>query len=92
LKRGGDRERVELDDLSAEDPLATLDLLALDEALAKLAREDAAKAELVELHFFAGLTLDQVAQTLGLSPATVDRHWAYARAFLYHEIQGSGES
>jgi len=92
LKRGGDRERVELDDLSANDPLATLDLLALDEALAKLALEDAAKAELVELHFFAGLTLDQVAQTLGISPATVDRHWAYARAFLYHELQGSGES
>jgi len=86
LKRGGDRERVQFEDLAAQEPLASLDLLALDEALAKLAREDETKAELVKLRFFAGLTLDQVAQTLGLAPATVDRHWAYARAFLYAEI------
>ena len=87
LKHGGDRERVELEDLSAEEPLATLDLLALDEALVKLSQEDEAKAELVKLRFFAGLTLDQAAKTLDISPATADRHWAYARAFLYHEIQ-----
>ena len=91
LKHGGDRERVELEDLSTtEEPLATIDLLALDEALAKLAEEDGAKAELVKLRFFAGLTLDQVAKTLDISPATADRHWAYARAFLYHEIHGGG--
>jgi RNA polymerase sigma factor (TIGR02999 family) len=90
LKHGGDRERVELEDLAHEDPLATLDLLALDEALEKLDREDEAKAELVRLRFFAGLTLDQVAETLEISPATADRHWAYARAFLYHEIHGEG--
>ena len=89
LKRGGDRQRVELEDLRADEPLATIDLLALDEALAKLTAEDAAKAELVELRFFAGLTLEQAAETLGISPATADRHWAYARAFLYHEIHGS---
>ncbi len=88
LKRGGDRERVELEDVAGEDPLAALDLLALDEALAKLAAEDPDKAELVKLRFFAGLTLDQVAATLGVSPATADRHWAYARAFLYHEVHG----
>ncbi len=90
LKHGGDRERVELEDLATEEPLATIDLLALDEALAKLTEEDAAKAELVKLRFFAGLTLDQVAKTLDVSPATADRHWAYARAFLYHEIHGGG--
>ncbi len=90
LKHGGDRERIELEDLPTEEPLATIDLLALDEALAKLTEEDAAKAELVKLRFFAGLTLDQVAKTLDVSPATVDRHWAYARAFLYHEIHGAG--
>jgi len=90
LKRGGDRERVELEDVPREEPLAQVDLLALDEALAKLKAEDPEKAELVELRFFAGLTLDQVARTLGLSPATVDRHWAYARAFLYHEVKGRG--
>ena len=88
LKRGGDRERVELGDLPGDDPLATIDLLALDEALAKLAERDAMKAELVELRFFAGLTLDQAAETLDISPATADRHWAFARAFLFHEIRG----
>jgi RNA polymerase sigma factor (TIGR02999 family) len=90
LKHGGDRERVELEDLAGEEPLGTLDLLALDQALAKLAQEDASKAELVKLRFFAGLTLDQVARTLGISPATADRHWAYARAFLFHELQNPG--
>jgi RNA polymerase sigma factor (TIGR02999 family) len=90
LKHGGDRERVELEDVPGDEPLATIDLLALDEALTKLAAEDPQKAELVQLRFFAGLTLDQVAETLELSPATVDRHWAYARAFLYHEVQGRG--
>ncbi|QDU65229.1 ECF-type sigma factor [Engelhardtia mirabilis] len=94
LKHGGDRQRVELDDLALQaetvDAEAAIDLLALDEALVKLAAEDPLKAELVQLRFFAGLTLDQVAQTLGLSPATVDRHWAFARAFLFHEIQGRG--
>jgi RNA polymerase sigma factor (TIGR02999 family) len=88
LKHGGGRERVELEDLQVDEPLAALDLLALDEALAKLAEEDAVKAELVKLRFFAGLTLDQVAKTLGISPATADRHWAYARAFLYQAVHG----
>jgi RNA polymerase sigma factor (TIGR02999 family) len=91
LKHGGDRERVELEDFSQEDPLATIDMLALDEALTRLAAEDESKAEIVRLRFFAGLTLDQVASTLELSPATVDRHWSYARAFLFHEIQGRGD-
>jgi RNA polymerase sigma factor (TIGR02999 family) len=90
LRHGGDRERVELEEFPAEEPLATIDLLVLDEALAKLAREDRAKAELVTLRFFAGLTLEQAARTLDISPATADRHWAYARAFLYHEIHGGG--
>lgn len=87
-KHGGERGRVELEDLAEEEPLASLDLLALDEALAKLVEEDAAKAELVKLRFFAGLTLEQAARTLGISPATADRHWAYARAWLYHELHG----
>ncbi len=90
LKRGGDRERIELEDSAPDSPLATIDLLALDEALGKLMEEDPAKAELVKLRFFAGLTLEQAAQTLDISPATADRHWAYARAFLFHEIGGPG--
>ena len=92
LKRGGDRGRVELEELPAQDPLGALDLLALDEALAKLKGVDEVKAELVQLRFFAGLTLDQVAQTLGISPATADRHWAFARAFLFHEVHGDTTS
>ena len=88
LKRGGGRERVELEDLAQDEPLAGLDLLALDEALARLAEADPGKAELVKLRFFAGLTLEQAASALDVSPATADRYWAFARAFLYREMHG----
>jgi len=88
LKRGGDRERIELEEAEPADAPRSIDLLALDEALAKLAAEDPAKAELVQLRFFAGLTLEQSAEALGVSKATADRYWAYARAFLYHEVEG----
>jgi len=85
-KRGGNFRRLRLD----QDPLASDDvsaeLLDLDGALAKLAAEDPAKAELVKLRFFAGLTLEEAAGILGISPATADRHWAYARAWLYDEL------
>ena len=87
LRHGGDRERVELEELAVDASLESLDLLALDEALCKLAAEDPAKAQLVELRYFAGLTLEQAARALDISPATADRHWAYARAFLFHEMQ-----
>jgi RNA polymerase sigma factor (sigma-70 family) len=63
-------------------------LLALDEALARLADRDPVKADLVKLRYFAGLTLDQAAAALGLSPSTADRYWAYARAWLHQEITG----
>ena len=62
------------------------DLLALDEALDKLAAEDDQKCELVKLRFFAGLTIDQAAQALGISTSTADRYWTYARAWLYRHI------
>ena len=94
LKRGGDRERVLLEDLDVAQntgALDAIDLFALDEALEKLKAEDPGKAELVRLRFFAGLSLDQVARTLDISPATADRHWAYARAFLFHEMRSSDE-
>ncbi len=61
-------------------------LLALDDALAKLAREDASLAQLVQLRYFAGLTVEQAASTLGISPRTAKRNWAYARAWLRREI------
>jgi len=62
------------------------DLLALDEAVTKLAREDPVKAQLVQLRYFAGLTEEQAAQALGISRATASRYWSYAQAWLYHEI------
>ena len=86
LKRGVTQQRVDLDDayLAIEEP--SEDIVALDEALAKLAEEDSVKAELVKLRYFAGLTIEQAAQLLGISRATADRYWSYARAWLFHEI------
>jgi RNA polymerase sigma factor (TIGR02999 family) len=86
-KRGGEVQRQPLEEAAA--PELDEDLLALDEALKKLAATDPAKAQLVELRYFAGLTGDQAAQVLGISPTTADRHWAYARAWLQAEIRGS---
>jgi RNA polymerase sigma factor (TIGR02999 family) len=87
VRRGGGRKRVapeDLDDIQVmtqgggED-----DLLALDEALTQLSAADSRKAELVRLRYFAGLTLEQAAELLGISRATAARHWAFARAWLY---------
>ena len=72
--------------LAAEKPGQTL--LALDEALQKLAAIEPAKAKLVELRYFAGLTGEQAAEVLGISPTTADRHWAFARAWLQTEVRG----
>src|SRR5439155_14586842 len=85
-KRGGGRGREPLADVAAPEPDA--DLLALDEALRKLADKDPQKARLVELRYFAGLTGEQAAAVLGISPTTADRHWAYARAWLKAEVRG----
>jgi RNA polymerase sigma factor (TIGR02999 family) len=84
LKRGGGQQHVALDDVAT--PAPAEDVLAIDEALAELAREDAAKAELVKLRFYAGLSVTEAAQCLGISRATADRHWAYARAWLYDRL------
>jgi RNA polymerase sigma factor (TIGR02999 family) len=83
LKRGGGRRRVpaDLDALLVGDPAQ--DVLALHEALDRLAAHDPLKAKLVEMRFFAGLTLEQAAECLGISPSTADRAWRYARAWLY---------
>jgi RNA polymerase sigma factor (TIGR02999 family) len=86
-RRGGGMRRVELDDLDDIGLVAgggdADELLALDEALAQLAAADPRRAELVRLRYFAGLTLEQAAELLGISRATADRHWAFARAWLY---------
>ena len=85
-KHGGGMVRQDLDEIRPAAPELCEDLLALDEALERLAEKDAVKAELVKLRHFAGLTVDQAAQALGISPATADRYWAYARAWLHAEI------
>ncbi|HEV3080760.1 MAG TPA: ECF-type sigma factor [Gemmataceae bacterium] len=87
-KRGGDLVRHDVADIQLAAPEPHKDLLALDEALTKLAARDKLKAELIQLRYFAGLTTDQAAQLLGISPATADRYWAYARAWLHQEITG----
>jgi RNA polymerase sigma factor (TIGR02999 family) len=85
-KRGSGAEREELPDIVAPQP--DPELLALDQALDKLAVVDPVKAKLVELRYFAGLSGDQAAEVLGISPSTGDRYWAYARAWLQAEVRG----
>jgi RNA polymerase sigma factor (TIGR02999 family) len=87
-KHGGGRKQFELDEADLVGEPRSAELLALDEALDGLAREDAVKADLVKLRYFAGLTVEQAAEVLGISRATADRYWNYARAWLYHEISG----
>ena len=86
-KHGGGRLRQELPDLA--EPQPDDELLALNQALEQLATEDPVKARLVELRYFAGLTNDQAADVLGISPSTADRHWDYARAWLQTAVRGS---
>jgi RNA polymerase sigma factor (TIGR02999 family) len=85
LKRDGQRQRVELGDNSTAVDSASdaADLLTLNDALDKLAAEAPHKAQLVKLRYFAGLSLEEAAQTMNISPATAKRYWAYSRAFLY---------
>jgi RNA polymerase sigma factor (TIGR02999 family) len=89
LKQGGDRVRREFDEVQPAAPEPVEDLLALDEALDKLAIKDPQKAELVKLRYFAGMTIEEASAVLGISAATAKRHWAYTRAWLYQEITGA---
>jgi RNA polymerase sigma factor (TIGR02999 family) len=90
-KHGGQRRRVELPDVPAPPAVADEQLLALDEALTRLAAEDSVAARVVELRHFAGLSIEDAAATLGLSRAAAYRHWTYARAWLRDAVFG-GES
>jgi len=93
LKRGGgEGERVALDDLTASFDESGTDLLALDEALTRLAEFDPQQARVVELRFFGGMTVEQVAETMGVSPSTVERGWRVARAWLMAELDERGKS
>jgi RNA polymerase sigma factor (TIGR02999 family) len=89
-KRGGDRVRADLDADQLAAPELREDLLALDEALNQLAVADPEAARLVQLRYFAGLTLAEAAKVLGVSARTADRLWAYARAWLYQALEGGG--
>ena len=89
LKRGGGQQRRELNEADCVVLGESVDLLALDEALERLAREDRPKAELVKLRYFAGLTVEEAGRVLGVSRATADRYWAFARAWLYREMSDS---
>ena len=91
LKHGGQRERVDLDSACAVTAAPSLDLLALDEALTRLAAAEPVKAELVKLRFFAGLTMPEAAQALDISLATAERHWAFAKSWLYAELADADE-
>lgn len=88
LKHGGGRARLELSDADAAHVGPSFEVLDVDAALGRLAAEEPEKAELVKLRYFVGLTLEQAAEVLGISRATADRHWAYARAWLFDAIEG----
>ena len=92
VKHGGDRQRVDLDgqDVPARPPPD--EIVALDEALTRLAAEDPEGARIVQFHFFAGLSIEQAAEALGISRATAYRQWSFARAWLRCAIGGEGDA
>jgi RNA polymerase sigma factor (TIGR02999 family) len=87
LKRGGDQQRVPLEELDLATNADSETLLLIEEAMERLSNSDPVKARLVELRFFTGLTLAEAAQVLGVSEPTAKRYWAYARAWLFQEIE-----
>jgi RNA polymerase sigma factor (TIGR02999 family) len=87
-KHGGQRQKLCLEDVAVVSESPSTDLLALDEALGMLAAEDPVKARLVTLRFFGGLSAQEAADVLGISRATADRYWSYARTWLFCELRG----
>jgi RNA polymerase sigma factor (TIGR02999 family) len=90
LKHGREHQRVDLDSGCLVSAAPSLDLLALDEALSRLAATEPAKAELVKLRFFAGLTMPEAAAVLDISLATAERYWTFAKSWLYAEMADDG--
>jgi RNA polymerase sigma-70 factor, ECF subfamily len=88
IKRGGEVVHVDLEDVVVITPERSEELIALDEALERLAEFDATKSKVVEMRFFGGLSVDEVAEVLGLAPVTVMHHWRLAKAWLGREIRG----
>ena len=91
-KHGGGMNRHDAAEVSIAAPEPEEDLVALDEALDRFAAVEPQKAELVKLRYFAGLTIEQAADALGISPATAKRHWAYSKAWLFQAISGASEN
>jgi RNA polymerase sigma factor (TIGR02999 family) len=89
-KRGGNPRQVSIRLLEAPTGRPEVDLIALETALEKLAAVDERKSRVVELKFFGGLTGEEIAEVMEISPATVEREWAFARAWLYDAIEGAG--
>ena len=89
-KRGGGAQKVTLSMAEGVFDQPAVDVLALDEALDELAKFDERKCRIIELKFFTGLTNEEMAQTLGISTATVEREWTLARAWLYNSLKGAG--
>ena len=87
LKRGGGRQRVELDHLAAADQASEEESLAVGEALERLEQQNKPCADLVKLRFFAGLTMEEAAAAMGIAPRTAHRYWAFARAWLYDALR-----
>ncbi len=87
-KHGGAMHRHDTDEVPITAPEPVEDLVALDEALDRFAAIEPQKAELVKLRYFAGLTIEEAADALGISPATAKRHWAYSKAWLFQAIEG----
>src|SRR5215831_15623682 len=92
LRHGGGRTRIDMEDLEIAAPERSEELLALDEALGQLAAADPQAAELVKLRYFAGCTIPQAAEVLGVSPRKADFLWAYARTWLFQKLQGEGDA
>jgi len=91
-KRGDGDENLTLDDIHAVMKGRPVDLIALDDALNDLARLDPQQSRIVELRFFGGLSVEETAEVLGMSPATVKRHWSTARLWLHHELGRTGRT
>ena len=89
IRRGGQRQRLDIELAEPAEPQDSEDILALNEALERLADKDRQKADLVKLRYFGGLTMEQTSDVLGISLATANRWWNYARAWLHQEISGS---
>ena len=89
IRHGGEQQRVELDDIAPAPQPEFEDVLAIDQALTRLEQLDAMKAKIVLLRYFAGLTIEETAAAIDMSPATVKNEWAFARAWLHNALKGA---